>query len=65
MTSNDCRNVPVSYTDTAAIEALEEAHIYSMVFEDDPVVMINQTLIEHPGFIMAHCFKAARSFALM
>ena len=59
MTSTDCRNVPVSYNNTAAIEALELAHEYSLVFENDPVATIDETLKGHPDFIMAHCFKAA------
>lgn len=59
MTNTDCRSVPVSYAVPAAIQALETAHEYALIFEGDPVEMINETLQEHPDFIMAHCFKAA------
>ncbi len=59
MTTTDCRNVPVSFHDTDAIGQLETAHESALVFENDPVALINQTLKAHPEFIMAHCFKAA------
>lgn len=59
MTKSDCRGVPVSYQSDTAIQALEDAHELALIFDGDPVALINQTLKEHPDFIMAHCFKAA------
>ncbi|RMD63595.1 MAG: tetratricopeptide repeat protein [Alphaproteobacteria bacterium] len=58
MTNADCRDVPVSYPDPAAIRALDRLHEDSLAFQGDPVAGIDEVLREHPDFVLAHCFKA-------
>jgi len=55
----DCRGVPVSYANNAAIEALEAAHECALAFRGDAIALTNTILEEHPNFVMAHLFKAA------
>ncbi len=55
----DCRGIPVSYANSAAIEALEQAHESYLAFRGDPLEEINAVIKDHPGFILARLFKAA------
>lgn len=55
----DCRGVPISYCDREAIEGLERAHHFSLVFRGDAIAEIDKVLADHPGFIMGHIFRAA------
>lgn len=55
----DCRGVPISYSDRAAIEGLERALLCALAFRGDAIAEIDKVLDEHPGFIMAHLFKAS------
>jgi len=57
--ATDCRGVPVSYANNAAIEALEAAHECALAFRGDAIALTNTILEEHPNFVMAHIFKAA------
>ncbi len=54
----DCRGVPVSYPDRAAIEGMERAHECALAFRGDAIAEIDRVLAEHPGFLMGHLFKA-------
>lgn len=56
--ARDCRGVPVSYRDRAAIEGLERAHECALAFRGDAIAEIDRVLAEHPGFVMGHLFKA-------
>ena len=55
----DCRGVPISYHDQAAIAGLERAMLCALAFRGDAIAEIDKVLDEHPGFVMAHIFKAA------
>ncbi len=55
----DCRGVPISYPNSAAIEALEKAHEATLAFCGDAIADIDEVLANHPNFIAAHLFKAA------
>ena len=55
----DCRGVPVSYGDQAAIDGLERAMLCALAFRGDAIAEIDGVLEEHPGFVMGHLFKAA------
>ena len=55
----DCRGVPISYHDQNAIDGLERAMLSALSFRGDAIAEIDKVLIEHPGFVMAHIFKAA------
>ncbi|MEE8535309.1 MAG: tetratricopeptide repeat protein [Kiloniellales bacterium] len=55
---SDRRDVPVSTDSQAALDGLEAAHWESLEFAGDPVAAIDRVLVEHPDFIMGHCFKA-------
>lgn len=54
----DARGVPVSYTDAAAVEGLEQAIELSLSFRGDPIATIDRVLEEHPEFTMGWLFKA-------
>ncbi len=54
----DCRGNPISYGDPQAIEGLERAMFCALSFRGDAIAEIDKVLAEHPGFIMAHLFKA-------
>lgn len=56
---NDCRGIPVSYPDNAAIKALECAHESYLAFRGDPLEEIDDVIRDHPRFLLAHLFKAA------
>ncbi len=56
---SDCRGIPVSIGNRAAIDALEAAHEESLGFHGDPVASIDKVLADHPDFVMGHVFKAA------
>lgn len=58
MALTDCRGVPVSLDDPAAIAALDAAHEDSLAFLGDPVAAIDAVLADRPDFVMGHCFKA-------
>ncbi len=58
MTNFDQRGIPVSGADTTMITALELAHEKSLNFTGNAIGEINDLLLEHPDFIMAHCMKA-------
>lgn len=55
----DCRGIPVSYANNAAIDALEKAHECALTFRGDAIARTDTILEEHPNFVMAHLFKAA------
>ncbi|MEM7238742.1 MAG: tetratricopeptide repeat protein, partial [Pseudomonadota bacterium] len=55
----DCRGVPMSYSDREAIEGFERAHLCSLAFRGDAIGEIDKVLADHPGFMMAHLFRAA------
>ena len=61
----DCRGVAVSYANTGAVAALEQAHQAFLSFYGDPLAEISLVIEEHPGFILAHLFKAACLTQLM
>ncbi len=54
----DCRSVPVSTDDQSLIDAMDGSLDLALGFDGDPVADISAVLIEHPEFIMGHCFKA-------
>ena len=54
----DTRGVPVSYDNQDAIEGLERAIEISLSFRGDAIAAIDETLKEHPDFIMGWLFKA-------
>jgi len=55
----DDRGEPISYADRSAIDGLERAMDCALGFQGDAIAEIDTVLAEHPGFIMAHIFKAA------
>ena len=55
----DCRGVPISYHDQSAIDGLERAMLCALAFRGDAIAEIDKVLEDHPGFVMAHIFKAA------
>ncbi len=55
----DCRGVPISYSDQSAIDGLERALLCALSFRGDAIAEIDRVLTEHPGFVMAHLFKAS------
>ncbi|MEM7743396.1 MAG: tetratricopeptide repeat protein [Pseudomonadota bacterium] len=55
----DCRGVPISYPDADAIDGLEQALLCALAFRGDAIAMVDKVLEAHPGFVMAHVFKAA------
>ncbi len=55
----DCRGVPISYGDQSAIDGLEHAMLCALAFRGDAIAEVDKVLEEHPGFVMAHIFKAA------
>lgn len=59
MSGRDIRGVPISTSDTAAIDALETAMEMSLAFHGDPTAVIDAALAADPGFVMGHVFKAA------
>ena len=58
-TLRDSRQIPVSYPDHDAIDALEHAHESYLAFRGDPLEEINRVIEEHPRFILGYLFKAA------
>lgn len=55
---SDVRGIPVSYSNKAAIDALERAHESFLAFHGDPLEIVNDIIERHPDFILAHLFKA-------
>lgn len=55
----DCRDVPVSYPDKAAVEGLERAMECALAFRGNAIEEIDSVLEQHPAFMMGHLFKAA------
>jgi tetratricopeptide (TPR) repeat protein len=49
---------PVSYGDTAALRGLEASTMKLHAYEADPIADIDAVIAEHPGFAMAHAFRA-------
>lgn len=54
----DCRGVPISYPNPAAIAALAKAHEATLSFYGDAIADIDAIIADHPDFIAAYLFKA-------
>lgn len=59
MPLTDPRGAPLSTSDPAAVEALEEAHLCLLRYRGDPLAAIDAALAAAPDFVMGHVFKAA------
>lgn len=55
----DCRGVPTSYDDAAAITGFERAHDCALAFRGDAIAAIDEVLRDHPDFVLGHIFRAA------
>ncbi|MCC7046935.1 MAG: tetratricopeptide repeat protein [Alphaproteobacteria bacterium] len=58
MTLRDKRDIPVSTTNRASLDRLEQASELLHGYFNDPIAAIDQALAEDPGFVMGHCFRA-------
>ena len=58
MTLRDKRDVPVSTSNRAALDKLEQASELLHGYFNDPIAVIDQALAEDPDFVMGHCFRA-------
>jgi tetratricopeptide (TPR) repeat protein len=58
MTQFDKRGNPVSYADRRAIEALDQACDLLHAYQADPLAAVDRIIGDHPGFAMAHAFRA-------
>ncbi|MBE2263906.1 MAG: tetratricopeptide repeat protein [Burkholderiaceae bacterium] len=58
MSKFDQRGNPVSYGHQAAIDALDQAMDRLHAYQADPLAAVDQILVEHPDFAMAHAFRA-------
>jgi tetratricopeptide (TPR) repeat protein len=54
----DSRNNPVSHGERSAIDALDRAALLLHAYQADPVAEADRIIAEHPGFAMAHAFRA-------
>ncbi len=59
MPLKDLRDVPVSTTSRAALAKYEKAAELLHGYYADPLAAIDEALAEDPGFVMAHCLRAA------
>ena len=58
MTRFDKRGNPVSWGGQAAIDALDQACELLHAYQADPLAAVDQIIRDHPGFVMAHAFRA-------
>lgn len=54
----DKRGNPVSYGDQRAVDALDQAFDLLHAYQADPLAAVDRIIAEHPGFAMAHAFRA-------
>ncbi|WP_342131067.1 tetratricopeptide repeat protein [Hydrogenophaga sp. OTU3427] len=54
----DKRDNPVSYPHRPAVDALDQAFDLLHAYQADPLVAVDAVIAEHPGFAMAHAFRA-------
>ena len=58
MAKFDQRGNPVSYGDQRAIDALGQAFDLLHAYQADPLAAVDRIIADHPGFVMAHAFRA-------
>ena len=58
MSVSDNRGNPVSYGSQAAVDRLDDAFALLHAYQADPVGAVDAIIAEHPGFAMAHAFRA-------
>ncbi len=58
MSPLDARGNPVSYREPQAVDALDRAFDLLHAYQADPLAAVDAILAEHPGFVMAHVFRA-------
>ncbi len=55
---HDCRDLPVSGADRAALDGYERAATTFARYQTDPLAEIDSVIAAAPDFAMAHCFRA-------
>jgi tetratricopeptide (TPR) repeat protein len=54
----DKRGNPISYGSQQAIDALDQAFDLLHAYQADPLAEVDKIIADHPGFAMAHAFRA-------